>query len=121
MKKILGFTIGAVVVAIICYFLFIYNMTYSEGIRSGELIKFSNKGILFKTYEGEISEGIAGSRIFSFSVLDRDKNVIEDLKKFEGRYVKVTYVERYKSFPWWGDTNYFIIAVHPENSPFKIK
>jgi hypothetical protein len=29
----------------------------------------------------------------------------------EGQYVKLSYIERYKTFPWWGDTNIFITAV----------
>ncbi|MFZ9003546.1 MAG: 6-phosphogluconate dehydrogenase, partial [Robiginitalea sp.] len=38
-------------------FAFVYYVPYSEGVRSGELIKFSRKGVLFKTWEGEISQG----------------------------------------------------------------
>lgn len=55
MKKFLVIiiTISALVVAV--YFGFLHNASYSEGVRSGELIKVSHKGILFKTWEGEIS------------------------------------------------------------------
>jgi hypothetical protein len=121
MRKFLGIVIGIVVLAAVCYFAFLYNATYSDGVRSGELIKFSNKGMLFKTYEGELSQGISGAQIFQFSVLDSDEKVISDLKALEGHYVKLTYVERYKTFPWWGDSKYFITAVKKEDSPFKIK
>ena len=38
------------------YFLFIMYVPYSEGVRSGELIKFSNKGVVFKICEGEMSQ-----------------------------------------------------------------
>lgn len=121
MKKFLGITIAIVLVSTIGYFTFLYNATYSEGVRSGELIKFSNKGMVFKTYEGELSQGISGAQIFSFSVLDSDEKVISDLKNLEGHYVKVNYIERYKTFPWWGETKYFITEVTKETSPFKIK
>jgi hypothetical protein len=121
MKKFLGITIGILVLSTVGYFTFLYYATYSEGVRSGELIKFSNKGMVFKTYEGELSQGISGAQIFSFSVLDSEEKVITDLKALEGHYVKLTYIERYKSFPWWGDSNYFITGVKEENSPFKIK
>ena len=47
---------------------FIYYVPYSEGVRSGELIKISNKGVGIKTWEGEISQGISGAQIFKFSV-----------------------------------------------------
>nr|WP_315146007.1 6-phosphogluconate dehydrogenase [uncultured Flavobacterium sp.] len=120
-RKFLGIVIGITVLSIVCYFTFIYYATYSEGVRSGELIKFSSKGMVFKTYEGELSQGISGAQIFSFSVLDSDTKVISDLKNLEGHYVKLTYKERYKTFPWWGDTKYFITEVKKEDSPFKIK
>ena len=121
MKKFLVIIIGIVTLSAVCYFAFLYNATYSEGVRSGELIKFSNKGMVFKTYEGELSQGISGAQIFSFSVLDSQEQVITDLKALEGHYVKLTYEERYKTFPWWGDSKYFITAVKKEDSPFKIK
>ena len=121
MRKFLGITIRIVLISAVVYFTFLYNATYSEGVRSGELIKFSNKGMIFKTYEGELSQGISGAQIFSFSVLDSDEKVISDLKNLEGHYVKVSYIERYKTFPWWGETKYFITEVTKENSPFKIK
>ena len=94
MKKILGIVIGMAILSGIGYFTFLYNATYSEGVRSGELIKFSSKGMIFKSYEGELSQGISGAQIFSFSVLDSDEKVITDLKAFEGHYVKLTYIER---------------------------
>lgn len=93
------------------YFAFIYFMTYSEGIRAGELVKFSNKGMLFKTWEGEISQGVSEAQIFKFSVEDKDKTVIENLNNFQGRLVKLSYIERYKTFFWLGDTKYFITKV----------
>jgi uncharacterized protein YwgA len=121
MKQILGIIVGIIAIALISYFAFIYYVPYSEGFRSGELIKLSNKGIVVKTWEGELSQGLSGARIFSFSVLDRDHKVINDLKELQGQYVKVTYVERYRTFPWWGDSKYFITEVKKENSPFKMK
>ena len=121
MRKFIGITVGIVLVAALAYFTFLYNAIYSEGVRTGELIKFSNKGVVFKTYEGELSQGISGAQIFSFSVLDNQEQVIADLKELEGHYVKLTYVERYKTFQWWGDSRYFITEVKKEDSPFKIK
>jgi hypothetical protein len=43
------------------------------------------------------------------------------MKDLQGEYVKVTYVERYRTFPWWGETNYYITEVVKEDSPFKVK
>lgn len=121
MRKILAITFTAIVLFAAIYFTFIYYATYSDGTRSGELIKFSHKGLAIKTYEGELSQGISGAQIFSFSVMDSETKVIADLKELQGGYVKVTYIERYRTFPWWGDTKYFITAVEKEDSPFKSK
>jgi hypothetical protein len=121
MNKFLGILLAVFVLSVISYFTFVYYATYSEGVRSGQLIKFSYKGVVFKTWEGEISQGMSGSQIFSFSVMDKDKQVITDLQEKEGQYVKLSYIERYKTFPWWGDTKYFVIAVQENESPFKSK
>lgn len=117
MKKFLTIFISAVILIAVIYFSFIYFATFSEGVRSGELIKISKKGILVKTWEGEISQGISGAQIFSFSVEKKNKQVIEDLKNFQGHYVKVDYIERYKTLFWLGDTKYFITKVTQEDSP----
>ncbi|AIG30740.1 6-phosphogluconate dehydrogenase [Flavobacterium psychrophilum] len=121
LRKSLFIIITTLVLVIMGYFTFLYYATYSEGVRSGELIKFSHKGMIFKTWEGEISQGISGAQIFSFSIMDSEKKVISDFKEMEGQYVKITYIERYKTFPWWGDSKYFITAVKKDVSPFKLK
>ncbi len=119
MRKILALIIVFIVLFVALYLTFNYYATYSDGTRSGELIKFSHKGLAIKTYEGELSQGISGAQIFAFSVMDSETKVIADLKELQGGYVKVNYVERYRTFPWWGDTKYFITAVEKEDSPFK--
>jgi len=117
MRKILFILISVILLGIAGYFAFVYYVPFSEGYRSGELIKFSRKGVAVKTWEGEISQGISGAQIFEFSVEDSQKEVIEKLKDFQGQYVKVTYKERYSTFFWLGDTKYFIIDVEQEKSP----
>lgn len=117
MKKILFLFIGGLIALLAIYYTVIYFIPYSEGVRSGELIKISHKGVIVKTWEGEISQGISGAQIFSFSVLDKDKNVIQKLKEYQGRYVKVSYTERFATFFWLGDTKYFITEVEQEQSP----
>lgn len=116
-RKFILITIVTLVLGIAGYFAVLYNFTYSEGERTGELIKFSHKGYIFKTYEGEISKGIAGVQLFRFSVLDSDQEVIAALNAAQGKYVKVHYIERIKTFPWWGDTTYFVTEVQEEKSP----
>ena len=118
MLKKTVFKILAILLALLIgVFAFIYYVPYSQGVRSGELIKFSRKGVLFKTWEGEISQGISGAQIFPFSVLDRDPEVIEALQEAEGKYVKLNYEERYATFSWWGERKYFITKVEITQSP----
>ncbi len=121
MRKIIGIVVAVLALGIALYFTAMYYATFSEGIRSGELIKISNKGMVFKTWEGELSQGIAGAQIFKFSILDSDDKIIAQMKDMQGEYVKVTYIERYRTFPWWGDTSYYITEVVKEDSPFKVK
>ncbi|BCY29644.1 6-phosphogluconate dehydrogenase [Flavobacterium okayamense] len=117
LKKFLLFTVLFLFLGFIGYYSFVYYVPYSEGVRSGELIKISNKGYIIKTWEGEISQGISGAQIFSFSVEGKNQEIINQLKDYQGMYVKVEYVERYRTFFWWGDTRYFITKVERENSP----
>ena len=111
MKKFLGIFLSAIIAILIIYFLFIYYVTYSEGYRSGELIKISHKGVVFKTWEGEISQGVSEAQTFVFSVENSEKEVINSLKEMQGETVKLTYKERFATFPWLGDTKYFITKV----------
>ena len=88
-RKIFVFSILAIILFVSAYFTFLYYYTFSSGDRSGELIKFSNKGYVFKTWEGELSQGRGGLQIFKFSVLDNKPEVIEMLNNNNGKYVKI--------------------------------
>ena len=112
LKVILG-------VIVLCLFsMWACSWTYSEGTRSGQLIKVSKKGFVFKTNEGELNmgglsvgstnDGLEGN-LWQFSILD--EKVLKQLEAFEGKRVKLSYKELFKSMPWQGDTNYFIVAV----------
>ncbi len=111
MKKILiGIVFGAILFFAL-YYTAVYYITYSEGYRAGELVKISHKGILFKTWEGKLSQGISDELQFEFSVEENQKEVIETLKNLQGHKVKVTYKERFGTFPWLGDTKYYVTKV----------
>lgn len=97
------------------YLCFLYFISYSEGVRAGKLVKFSEKGILFKTWEGEISQGVSDAQTFVFSVDDKEKQVIEHLNAYQGKFVKLNYFERFKTLLWLGDTKYFITEVELQN------
>ena len=117
-RKILVYGILAIVLAASAYIAVLYYATFSDGIRTGELIKFSHKGYIFKTWEGELSQGLSGSQKFAFSVMDNEPELIEQMKVNQGKFVKIEYIERYGTFSWWGETNYYITKVTPEKSPY---
>ena len=111
MRKSASIVILSIVFVLIAYFAFIYYVPYSEGVRSGELVKISSKGVLIKTWEGEISQGVSDAQRFMFSVEDHEKEVVQKLKEYQGQHVTLNYQERYRTFFWLGDTKYFITGV----------
>jgi len=111
MKKFLTYSIVSIVIILIAYFSFIYFVTFSEGYRAGELVKISKRGVLFKTWEGRLSQGVSEEQQFDFSVQKSDKEIIELLKEFQGKHVKLTYIERFGTFAWMGETKYYVKEV----------
>lgn len=94
-----------------------YFFTYSEGYRAGLLQKFSLKGNIFKTYEGEMilssvqsnSNVAIASEKFFFSVTD--KAVALQLEKVQGESIVVHYYEKNGTLPWKGEFTYFVDSV----------
>jgi hypothetical protein len=114
MKFLFKIIIGILLIAA-GFFSFIYFVSYSEGVRAGKLVKFSKKGVLFKTWEGEISQGVSDAQTFVFSVEAKEKQAIENLNELQGKFVKLNYFERFKNIFWLGDTKYFITKVELQN------
>ena len=111
MKKFLTYAGVSILIVTVVYILFIYFVTFSEGYRAGELIKISKRGLLFKTWEGRLSQGVSEEQQFNFSVQKSDKEVLDQLKEFQGKKVRVTYIERFGTFFWLGDTKYYVKKV----------
>ena len=110
--------------ALMAYF---YFGTYSEGVRSGVVVKVSKKGVLFKTYEGQLNLLTFGAsrsqnmiaETFDFSVPTNELDVIKILEEvsLSGERVSLHYVEKFMTFPWRGDTKYLIIKVERQPAP----
>jgi hypothetical protein len=117
MKKFLGITITVIVVCLAGFVYWRYFFTYSEGNRTGLLQKFSHKGNLFKTYEGELilssiqsSAGIGlASEKFLFSVAD--DSLASKMMNYEGHRVTVHYQQKIATLPWRGDSEYIVDKV----------
>lgn len=93
------------------------NWTYSEGTRTGYLIKISKKGYIFKTYEGQLnlggfqtdnSTGLVGNT-WNFSI--ETVELYNKMQSFEGEKVTLFYKEINKAMPWQGETNYFVYDI----------
>ena len=116
MKKFFLKLLGILLLAFVGYICFLYFASYSQGVRAGRLVKFSHKGVIIKTWEGEISQGVSDSQVFIFSVEDKEKSVIADLTKLQGKFVTLHYFERFGKLFWLGDTKYFITKVEEDKT-----
>jgi len=108
MRKVIFFSILFLLLAGTVYVYWYYYKEYSSGVRDGRLLKFSRKGYLFKTYEGQVQYGIgsinSGSynpNYFYFSVTD--ETIADSLSKCAGKMVNLHYVQYLRSLPWRGE------------------
>src|SRR5688500_16216962 len=73
---------------------FSLSWAYSEGERAGVLQKFSRKGWLCKTYEGELAQYVVGGvapQIWFFST--RNEKLAEQLSSAVGEQIRLHYTE----------------------------
>ncbi|HSO85189.1 MAG TPA: hypothetical protein VLQ91_01460 [Draconibacterium sp.] len=117
LKKIGYWGLAIVIVIIIAVGYFKYGFTYSKGYRAGLLQKFSEKGVIFKTYEGEMilssvqsnSNVALASEKFLFSVTD--VAVAKQMEQIQGKQVVVHYREKNGALPWQGESYYIVDSV----------
>jgi hypothetical protein len=96
--------------------------SYSEGERTGTIVKFSQKGVLFKTWEGELATlamaraGTAFSNSFAFTV--KDDGVVQRIRMAmrKSDKITITYEQQFFMLPWEGDTTYIIKDVNVVSS-----
>jgi hypothetical protein len=116
--RIIGITLLLVAIAV---FSFLYFATYEEGVMAGKVLRVSEKGMLFKTFEGKINLETFGAlkgtspiaESFDFSIYKSEKDLIKQLQEvsLSGERVNLYFVKHYVAFPWRGDTKYFVIRV----------
>lgn len=126
-RKVFRWTLGIVAIVSIAMFSFYYWGVYDEGIRAGIVLRISKKGMLFKTYEGQLNLETFGAlkgaspimESFNFSVEQDEAEVIKELQEvaLTGERVNLHYKKRYVVFPWRGDTKYFITKVERVKKP----
>ena len=109
MRKIIGILVLLLLVGVGGYIYWFYINRFSDGQREGVLQKFSRKGNVFKTYEGEILMSGFGrvggnfqAQYFYFSV--EDPKVVGTMEQNIGKNVIIHYNQYPKSLPWRGET-----------------
>ncbi len=119
-KTLLKKLILIIIVLGIVVLVFLNLANYSSGYRAGVPIKVSKKGVIFKTWEGQMnvgglttsSEGTIPTQ-FDFTVKKSADGVLNDIDQaiVHGKRVKLHYHEKYVKFFWLGDTKYFVYKV----------
>lgn len=109
--KITLLLIVTIVVLCIGYLKIVFMWSYSKGERIGYVQKFSEKGWLCKTWEGELQMLPVPGAIpekFLFSV--RDKAVISKINSSLGKKVSLNY-EQHKGIPTncFGESEYYAV------------
>ena len=117
LKKILAV---AIILGIILFSV-LYWATFETGLMAGKVLRISEKGVLFKTYEGKLNLETFGAlkgvnpiaESFDFSVESSEKEVIKALQEvaLSGERVNLHFKKRYAQFPWRGETKYFVTEV----------
>jgi hypothetical protein len=121
MKKfiLIVIVIVLILIGVGAYFFF---GNYSEGYRAGTMIKFSKKGTIIKTYEGQLNLGMIlndnpdhtsttqVNNLWEFTVGSGQDSVIAVINDalLNGKRVKLHYNEKFYQFFWRGDTKYFV-------------
>jgi hypothetical protein len=116
-KKVLKWLLFLILLfgAIFVYWKYFY--TYSEGYRAGLLQKFSSKGTLFKTYEGEMilssvssNTNVAlASEKFFFTL--KNKALVRQFDTLQGDNIIVHYKQKNAVVFWRGDSPYLVDSV----------
>ncbi|MFN2571941.1 MAG: hypothetical protein ABR537_10090 [Gemmatimonadales bacterium] len=107
---------GILLLPILIFFFYTWsalNWSYSEGERAGFVQKFSKRGWLCKTWEGELAMvSMPGTNPEKFYFSVRDDDVAEHLNQSLGQRVALTY-QQHKGIPTncFGETEYFVVAV----------
>ena len=112
-RRALVIGLTSIVLIAVLWTWFTLSWSYSDGERAGVLQKFSRKGWICKTYEGELALYIVGGvapEIWAFSV--RDPSIVDQLNALVGERVRLHYTE-HKAIPssCFAETAYFVDGV----------
>jgi hypothetical protein len=107
---------AVIIVPIVVFGLFTWSAltyTYSQGERAGYVQKFSKKGWICKTWEGELAMvSMPGTMSEKFLFTVRDDKVADYINQSLGKRVAISY-QQHVGIPTtcFGETQYFVTAV----------
>ncbi|MEQ1488143.1 MAG: hypothetical protein ABL920_06595 [Methylotenera sp.] len=113
LKGLLKYAIWLLVIPLVLFTLYTWaalSWVYSSGDRVGYVQKFSEKGYLCKTWEGEIVlVSMPGTQAEKFMFTVKDDAIAKKVNDSLGKRVKLTY-EEHKGIPTtcFGETAYFV-------------
>ena len=112
-KTLLKYLILLIILFVLGFVLYTWaslNWVYSSGERAGYIQKFSSKGYVCKTWEGEIVlVSMPGTQAEKFNFTVTDKRVAKKVVESLGKRVRISY-EEHKGIPssCFGDSPYFV-------------
>jgi hypothetical protein len=115
MFKRLILPLFVLIALVVAYFAVVLNWSYSNGERAGWVQKFSHKGWLCKTWEGELAlVSMPGAAMEKFLFTVTDDAVAEQINRNMGRRVALHYDQRV-GLPTscFGDTRYYVDKILP--------
>jgi monoamine oxidase len=121
MGKVIGVIVAVVVVALIGFTWFTLSFVYSSGERSGFVQKFSRRGWVCKTWEGEMAlVTLPGTVAEKFEFTVRDDAVARQISTDMTTGNRITL--QYNQHKWipnscFGDTEYFVTAARLSDVP----
>lgn len=113
LKGLLKYLVWLIIIPIALFSLYTWaslNWVYSFGERAGYVQKFSLKGYICKTWEGEIVlVSMPGTQAEKFTFTVKDDRIAKKLNDSMGQRIKLMY-EEHKGIPssCFGETPYFV-------------
>jgi hypothetical protein len=110
-KGFRAFILVIIAIIALAIYWFYFNVK-SNGDRKGVLIKFSHKGNIFKTDEGEMWLGCrqtVNAEKYFFSVTN--DSVAAILKNLQDECLQLEYKEYRAKLPWRGESKYIVYGV----------
>ncbi len=113
MVKKLWIFLGIVLALVVLWTTFTLTWSYSSGERAGYVQKFSSKGWVCKTWEGEMAMvTMPGTVAEKFYFTVRNDVVAARINSTVGRRVVLSYDEhKWVPFSCFGDTGHFVSGV----------